>query len=344
MNAMHTRIALASRFVSFSVRDSFAFLLCCAPSSLMGCTTLQAPVDRTIGRGEFSAHVERAAARQGKEVRLALVLKRVPAGTKLLRAYASGEGWIYCSGPQAAKLSRSAAPTASDPLRSDERVVLEFPAEALDRLVGPAPRVDLLVESARGTHRCMPLELTENDQKLEWDYDQRFTVGLDMAVEGYTNPLGPFSRLVPFEGTLGLWLGRYRLELGAGVGGAGCDEKYCVVEEKDSSIDYKTVYPMHAGVQTALWEKGEYSFGVSARYRAVKLLADTRTGRESAWTHGPLVVPYLGAALPVVKGTSLGGSRGALIGFELPLGFAMAENGKRSLSIGIGMRSFFTAF
>lgn len=321
----------------------FAAPVACMAALGVGCTTLQAPVDRTINRGEFSVHVERAAAREMNEVRVALVLKRVPAGTKLLRAHVSGAGQTYCLGPQATKLSRSAAPAAGDPLRTDERVVLEFEATTLGRFAGPAPRVDLLVQSAKGTHRCIPLELTEGDQKLEWDYDQRFTLGLDMSAEAYTNSLGPISGLIAIEGTLGVWLGRYRLELGGGAAGAGCAKEYCPVE-KDSEVDYKTVYPLRVGVQTALWEKGEYSFGVSARYRAVKLAADTRTGRESTWMHGPIIAPYFGMAMPVVKETGLGGSRGGLLGLELPVGFAIADNGERSLSIGLGIRSFFTVF
>jgi hypothetical protein len=96
-------------------------------------------------------------------------------------------------------------------------------------------------------------------------------------------------------------------------------------------------------VQTAIWEAGEWSFGVGARYRVIKLGADTHDGRVSFWSHGPVLAPYVAAVLPVSPQTKFGGSRVGLIGFEVPVGYVMTDDGEHTFSVGVNLRSFFTA-
>jgi hypothetical protein len=313
-------------------------------AATMGCATVSAPIGRTVTRGEVTARVEKAASRPVRETRVAVVMERVPPGTKLLGAFVATDGEPFCEGAHADMFSRSGAQDQTAPLSNGERVILEFPPAALDTLTSPSPRLDLLVGSAQGTHRCIPLELTDGERALDWEYDQRFTVGVDLSLEGFTNSLGSVTQLATIGLTAGMWIDRVRIDVGVGVGGAGCSDRYCEVEDpEESKIDYTTVFPLHAGVEVPVWEAGEFSFGVGARYRAVKLAADTRVGRESFWAHGPVLAPYLAAVVPVTP-YGLGGSRLGFAGVEVPVGYFMAENGEHAVSVGFNLRMFFTTF
>jgi hypothetical protein len=308
-----------------------------------GCASFSAPIDRTLTRGEVTARVEKASARHGNEVRLAVAVERLPPGLKLLRASVGDASGSYCGGVQALMLARSAAPTLGEPLASGERIVLEFPETALPALAGMGPRLDLLVESSKGTRRCLPFELTSSEGRLSWSYDQRFTLGLDIALERYTEQLGAVVSTAFFVPTLGMWVDRFRFEVGAGVGGAACPESRCEVVDSESDTDESTVFPLQAGVQTPIWEYSAFGVGVGARYRAVKLAADTRQGRETYWAHGPVLAPYFAIVPAESPGPNLGGSRLGLLGFEVPLGYVMAD-GEHTFSFGVNMRSFFTSF
>lgn len=323
-----------------------AAALCLAAAlTSLGCGSFTAPIRRTVARPGMTARVESASARHTNEVRVAFVVERAAPGLKLLQASVSAGSEQPCSGFVAPLLSRSGAPSVSEPLKTNERIVLEFPSEAMDTLVAEAPRLDLLVESKRGTHRCIPLELAEGRRRLEWGYDQRFTIGLDVSLEGFTNWNAPVSSLVGFVPTFGAWVGRFRLEIGAGIGGAGCTDSFCPIDqEAESKVDYTTVFPLHAGIEAPVFEVGEFSFGVGARYRAVKLAADTYEGRQRFWAHGPVLAPYFAAMTPQWTEAKLGGSRLGLIGLEVPLGYTLAENGEDAFSIGFNVRSFFTSF
>lgn len=310
-----------------------------------GCATISAPVDRGVKQGGFAARVEAAAVRPNRETRIAVVVETMPTGVKLLEASLSASSREPCGGTPATGFARSAAASPDEPLRPDERIVLEFPDSVSSQLSEPGPRLDLLLESPRGTRRCLPVPLVDGARKLDWQVDQRFTAGLDFSLEGYTDRVGSITQIVAFTVTFGVWLDRYRLEAGVGVGGAACPEDTCPVEDENSDyrVDYSTVVPFHAGAQTPLLEAGEVSFGVGLRYRAVKLVADTYESHEAYWAHGPVIAPYIGAILPGVE-KGWGGSRRALIGAEIPVGYVIAANGERAVSIGFNLRSFVTAF
>lgn len=315
-----------------------------ATAATLGCATVSAPIGRTVTRGEVTAHVERTSARTVRETRVAVVMQRVPPGVSLLGAFVATDGAPYCAGTHADRFSRSGAADDKAPLSNGERVILEFPPAALDTLTAPSPRLDLLVGSAKGTRRCIPLPLVDGERTLAWEYDQRFTVGVDLSLEGFTHGLAPVTQLATIALTVGMWIDRVRLDVGVGVGGAGCPDDYCKVEDPEASkIDYKTVVPVHAGVEIPLWEAGEFSVGVGARYRAVKLAADTFAAHESFWAHGPVLAPYVAAVMPATP-DGLGGSRLGFAGFEVPVGYVMAENGEHAVSAGVNLRMFFTAW
>lgn len=317
---------------------AFPFVLAFAA---LGCASFSAPIDRTVTRGAVTTRLETASGLNDKEPRVSIVVERVPEGVKLLQASVRTDADTFCDGVQATKLSRSGAPRAADPLRPGERIVFEFHAGALTPLSAPGPRLDLLIESAKGTRRCIPLELTEGRTKLEWDYDQRFTLGGDLGVEAYTTGVGPVSYLAGFVGTFGAWVDRFRFELGAGIGGAGCPADYCEPGDAQGNADESRVFPFHLGVQTPFYETSFLSFGLGARYRIVKLRADTREGEQSFWAHGPLAAPYVAIVTPPGD-NQLGGSRLGMLGVELPVGYAMAETGEQSVSFGFNLRIFVT--
>jgi hypothetical protein len=277
-----------------------------------GCTTVSTTLHHRVQRGDFTAYVDRGAARPAADTRLALVIEKIPAGTALLDASIATDPPVYC--------------------------------QVLPKLTGPTSRVDLVLRSARGTIRCLPIPLVQFGESPEWHNDQRFTVGVDLGLEGYPDHVGPVRQIVTIVGTLGVWVDRFRFEAGVGFGGAGCMDEECPVEEDSSTkIEYADVFPFHAGIQTALWEHHEISTGVGLRYRAVKLRADTYEGHESFWAHGPVIAPYVGA-VPPFAGQYWGGARLALASVEVPVGYVIAENGERAVSIGVNLRLFISAF
>lgn len=325
-------------------RASWTALLATQALVSVGCVTHSAEVRRTVEVGQLTARIESAGARV-RDVRVAMVTERVPPAVKLLRAWIASGGEPYCSGFEGTRFGRGADRPATEPLREGERLVLEFPGRALTSLVEPEPRVDLLLESEKGTRRCVPLLLTSRGARLAWQTDQDFTAGTDFSIEAYPSRLGPVSALASWMGTFGVWLGEYRVEVGAGIGGAGCPDDSCPVDNpEDMSIDYTTVFPLHAGVHTPLWESSVTSIGIGFRYRAVKLAADTFSGRESFWVHGPVLVPVIGAGAEPIPSTDLGGARSFFVGLELPIGYAFSETGEQSLSVGLSLRTFFLTF
>lgn len=326
-----------------SLHRAATFLAPCAVFLVGGCASVRAPVDRTLTRGGVTAHVEEAGARF-KETRVALTVQRVPPGMKLLRASLSASSGAYCEGLQSEKLGRRAGAAADEPLGTNERLVLEFPEKAVDVALGPAPRLDLLVQSARGTMRCLPFPLTAGEEPLDWSSAQHFTLGLDIALEAYTQPIGAVAHTALFFGTLGAWVDRFHFVVAAGIGGAECPKGRCPVDSDNPNFNESTVFPLQAGVQTALWEPSEVSVGLSARYRVVKLVADTLQGRESYWAHGPVLAPYAAIVMPPLGNTGLGGSKQGFLGLEVPVGYTFAANGDRSLSVGVVVSTFVTAF
>lgn len=307
-----------------------------------GCVSLSAPLNRHVEHGALAAQLERAGARPAGETRLSLVLSRVPPGARLIGAALSESPVAFCNEGLAKSIGRDAR-AEGDPLRRGDRLTLEFADSALVTLSEPEAHLDLLLVSEAGTERCFRLPLGAG---VQWSYDQRFTVGLDLSVERFVGESGPVSQIVTVPITLGAWVGATRFELGAGLGGAGCPEEHCDIDEKaNTKINYSTFWPMHAGVQRALWEGGESSVGLAGRYRVMKLAADTRDeGRFSAWAHGPVIAPYYGLGPPVLGKIGVGGSRTGLLALEIPIGYVFGAGAENVVSLGVNLRVFATSF
>jgi hypothetical protein len=316
----------------------------------VACSSVRANVDQTVQRDRLRVQLEELSIPRpdpdDRRVQLAIQITDAAPNTKLLRAVLSSYADGYCSeGVVADRFGRSGSSDASAPLARGERLMLEFPHGAFDITAEQDAHLNLLLQSPNGARRCVTLPLGDGRRVPEWRYDQRFTVGVDFAIEGLPARLGSVDRFFVFPLSLGVWLDRYHLHVFGGIAGAGCPEDSCAVdEEADEHIDYATAWMLGAGVDRPLWEHKESSFGISVRYRALHLAADTFDGRESFWTHGPVIAPYLAVVPPFDERTRIGGSRSGLIGFDLPVGYLFAENGDRSLSVGFTARTFFNAF
>lgn len=309
-----------------------------------GCWTYTAPMDRTVTRGQVSVDLETATGTPDSTAELVLRLRTVPAKVRLKQASATS-GAVICGGVRAVRLGRSSGASLDAPLVPGERLTLAFGSAGLEALSAKAPRVDLIVRLENGEHRCIPIPLTAAGGTLPWRTNERFTVGVDLSIEGYTARLGAVSQVVTAPLMLGAWIGSYHLEAGGGIAGAGCPEDRCTPPSQRQRINYANSAVLVAGVRRSVFETGSVSMGAALRYRAQYLAADTRTGRESFWAHGPLFAPYIGVTPPVSEQAKWrGGAREALIGFEVPVGYVFAENGESSPSIGVNLTFMTTAF
>jgi hypothetical protein len=161
-------------------------------------------------------------------------------------------------------------------------------------------------------------------------------LGIGLEVEGFTtHHLGSLNHMFGFPFALGLWLGDYRIEVGAGIYGAGCPNTLCPVTSNDNHYRYSTVVPVAAGLSRSFVQysraSNAVSLGAAVRYRAVNLVADTFKGQEQFWMHGPVLAPYLGAT------GAFGGVREFMVIFEVPVGYAFAGNGDSTLTVGFGL-------
>ena len=315
------------------------------------CTSIRADVDQTVQRDRLRVEIQELALPPTEDIanrrlQMAIQIADSAPNNKLLRAVLGSYADGYCAkGVEADRIGRSGSSDPSAPLAPGERLTLEFPDGAIGIVAAPNAHVNLLLESPNGARRCVTLPLAEGQRALEWRYDQRFTLGLDFSIEGLPARLGSVDRFFVLPLSLGVWLDGYHLQLLGGIAGAGCPEDSCAVnEEADEHINYSTAWMLGAGVDRPLWEHKESSVGISVRYRALHLAADTFDGRESFWAHGPVIAPYLGVVTPLDQRTRTGGARNALIGFDLPVGYLFAGNGQRSLSLGFAARSYFTVF
>jgi hypothetical protein len=201
----------------------------------------------------------------------------------------------------------------------------------------------LLVETPLGAKRCLSIPVSDG-RKVEWEPGQHFTLGLAFSIEALTTQVAAVDRVVTLPLEVGAWLGRYQVHAGAGIGGSGCPEPNCPTS-KDSKINYSNAFPFFAGVRRSVYDSGELSFGVAVRYRAIHLAADTFEGRKTSWMHGPIIAPYFGAATPVrTDGSGIGGARESLIALEVPVGYDVATNGEHTLTIGMNLAMYFSAF
>jgi hypothetical protein len=260
----------------------------------------------------------------------------VPANVRLREATLASAGAAPCSGPVAARLGREEGRGATAPLVAGETLAFEFALADLGAFAAH-PSLDLLVETPLGAQRCVSVPLSDDRANVAWEPRRRFTVGLDLSLEGLTAEVGSVDRLVTVPISVGVWLGKYQVHVGAGIAGVGCPEPHCATTA-DSKINYATSVPVIAGVRRILYESGELSLGVGLRYRAMRLVADTFEGRTATWMHGPILAPYIGAGTPVrTDGSDLGGAREALVAFELPVGYGVTTDGEHTVSIGVNL-------
>ena len=322
--------------------SSSAHGLALVAGCLTGCFSHATQIDRHVERGDVRVHVQSARAAPAGDVRLTAVFERVPRNVGLLRATLGSVPVGSCeAGLDAEQLGRSQARTVDAALVPGERITFGFHNPAFPYLLGAEPRLDLLLLTPLGSQRCIPIPLSEQ-RELYWEPVERWTFGVGFSLEGFTDRIGAVSQIVTLPLEVGVWLGDYHLELGAGFGGAGCSEDRCEAPSPDQTINYSTIFPIHAGVRRALFEWSELSLGAQLRYRAMQLAADTFQGPERYWIHGPVLSPYIAAVPAVHEGASkVGGSRAALVGLDVPIGYVFAETGQRALSVGFNLTLFF---
>lgn len=312
---------------------------------LAGCVSYRASIQKDVRRGDFDVRVEEATGRRGNQSRLTLVMQRVAAEVRLARASLSADSGSVCEGIEATRMGREGGRPADAPLANGEWITLEFSGGGLQTMAAKGAHLDLLVRTSQGKFRCVSLPLEKEGRPLEWEALERFGFGIDLSLEGYPSELGPVSQIVTFPVEFGVWAGRVRFDVAAGIAGAGCPETHCAAPSQDQKINYANSWPILAGARMPLYESGEWSFGAGLHYRGIRLAADTFAGHEAFWAHGAVFAPYVGAAAPVAKdGSGMGGAREGLIALEVPIGYAVAENGRHSLSVGVNLAWMFPAF
>jgi hypothetical protein len=309
-----------------------------------GCVSYTAAVHDDVRRGDLAVRVEEATLGRRSELGLAVTVQHVPRGARLRGASITTVAVAHCRGDDAVRMGREGGRRVDDPLVPGEHVTLAF-GTFPNRLLGANPLyLGVLLEAPGGAVRCLTLPIASGRAPLDWRPRQRYTLGVDVSVESFASWLGPVSEMVTLPVEAGVWLGAVHPELGAGVAGAGCPESRCKPSTKDQQINYATAVPFFAGARVVAFETGDVSLGATIHYRAVHLAADTFAGRQSFWMQGPVVSPYVGGAGHVVPGTHMGGAHEALIALELPLGYAFAENGRQSFTVGLNVAMLLTAF
>jgi hypothetical protein len=319
------------------------------------CASYTATIDHVVRRGDIGVTLESASwtRGEGSETRLKMVVDRVPREVGLLDAHVTPPGVPPCGDmPTAGALvGRQSSRPPDAPLEAGERLTLGF-SGGLSRLYGygESPRLDLVLQTPGKNARCVPIPMQDDGRPLHFSADQHLAIGGMIAVEGFTNQLGPVTNIVTFPVVLGAWLGDYRVEVVPGLVVAGCSRDRCPPpsdsnDSNNSKMSYSPGFSIAAGVGRALIEgvvqNLTASFGVTLRYRAMLLSAKTFGGQQQFWTHGPVLAPYVGL-VPAI-GNGVGGVRELLMGLELPVGYAFAENGDRAVTVGGALTVLVTA-
>jgi hypothetical protein len=308
--------------------------IACAAWFSTGCVSYTATIDHDVRRGDLRLKLDSATVLRPRdpvhdrlrETRLSLTVEQVPADVTLLDAQLSSRTAPLCVWSQDARVGRSGGRESTAPLETNERLTLGFPS-GFEVLHDESSRLDLLLETPEKHLRCVPVPVTDDGRPLQWRADQHLAIGVAFGVEEFTTHLGSVMQLGTFPLTVGWWVGPYRAEVAAGLALAGCPDTRCPVTAADSHINNSTTFVLAPGVGRALFEGGSFSVGATVRYRAVHLAANTFHGQEQLWMHGPVVIPYLG----------IGSAREFLLGFEFPVGYAFAENGDQTATVGFGL-------
>jgi hypothetical protein len=99
------------------------------------------------------------------------------------------------------------------------------------------------------------------------------------------------------------------------------------------------------GVGRSILHVGGFGVDAVLRYRVMTLPADTIAGPELVVGHGPGIEPIVALVAPPEKEVpDTGGSREALLGVGVPVGYVFADDGRGSVFWGLDFRLFFTAF
>jgi hypothetical protein len=302
-------------------------------------------MDRTVRRGDLGVTLESATWSRARdsETRLTMVVDRVPPEVGLLDAHITAPGVPPCGDiPIAgARVGRQSSRPPGAPLEAGERLTLGFSGTPLSPpFDDESPRLDLVLQTPGKNVRCVPIPMQDDARPLHFSADQHLAIGSLLAIEGFTNHLGPLTQTVTFPVVLGAWLGDYRVEVVPGLVVAGCSTDRCPPPSKEpNSMSFSPGFSIAAGVSRALIEgvaqNYTWSFGATLRYRAMLLSANTFSGQEHLWMHGPVLAPYIGMVPVVAKGA--GGVRELLVGLELLVGYAFAENGDRAATVGGGL-------
>jgi hypothetical protein len=308
--------------------------------SVAGCVRWTAPVDRDFERGEIVVHVESISGRRMKESHVVLETRQVPNAVTLLQATVTARPQACEAGAYAMRLGRDRASTVEAPLVPGERLTLTFPQGTLNTLGGTPAHLELLVRGPNGKVRCLTLALAES-APLVFEPQERFTFGFAGSIEAFTRHIGPVSQMIVLPAEIGVWLGDVHAHAGGGFAWAGCPDSQCARPSEDQRINYATGFTGFAGADVFLYERGEFGFGASLRYRVLTLNADTREGRVEHWAHGPVLAPYFAVVWPPAT-PSAKGSREGPLGLEIPVGYAFADNGERTVTIGGNLRIFFS--
>jgi hypothetical protein len=306
-----------------------------------GCVSYRAQIGREVHRGDFAARVDSVVTNRKTGAVLFDVLD-VPSDVRLLGGGLSGPSDLPCEGGGAYRFGRAPARPADAPLSRGDHISLET-GSIIGRWQRDPTRLDLVLQAGSGDPRCMPLPFADAGDAPTLEARERFTVGIDMLALWFVHRLGPVNAVVWFPATFGAWLGPMHVEVGGGAGATECPKSMCQVRQGETSREAGS-YPVFAGIDTPLVELGEITLGLGARYTAAYLSAYTFGGHESFWIHSPQLTPYVAAVPPVVRPRAVGGAREALIGFEVPIGYAFSTKHGGALSIGIGLRIQATVF
>jgi hypothetical protein len=309
-----------------------------------GCVSYSTTIDHEVRRGDLRVNLESAAAlRPGdvslreppRESRVTLTVEQAPAGVTLLDANLGGGEMPPCPWAGHALIARSGGRAATAPLESHERLTLAFPTGGFEVLQKDSPRLDLLLQTPEEHLRCVSLPASDEGRRLRWEVDQHLTIGARADAEAFTSHLGPVNYLLTFPLTVGFSFGPYRVEGDVGISAAGCPDTRCPRTAPDTNGRTSAVFSFGAGFSRALFESQSWSFGAAVRYRASHLAAETFQGHEQLWMHGPVLAPYIAMVTETPSGVV--GAHGFLFGFEFPVGYAFAENGDQTVTVGFSL-------
>jgi hypothetical protein len=336
--------------MDFRGAPSRALVVVVVAGSLEACVGYAAPVDVRAQRGDFRLRaasvavpeVRAAGGERNGEVRVVLDAEAAPPGAVPTGAWLTARGGRCWTGVAATQLGRTGARTAEEPIREGERLTFAFPTAAAP-LGEASPTLAVLVRTPDGPARCMVVPLSEDGQPVPLAVAERFTVGLEMGLQGFAPNPGPTFQVITIPVTVGVWLGDYHVALGAGPLGAGCNEPECpVTSPEEGNVEYATGFLGLASIGRPVLRASAVELHAEVRYRFMTLPSDTHAGRQVVIAHGPTLEPIFAVVSePLAGSKATGGSREGLIGIGAPVGYVVSDRGG-GVVFGVDLRGFFT--